>query len=191
MWLEQDYLGDRLSVRLGELAADDEFFVSQYGSTLINGTFGWALLFAGDLPSGGAAFPLATPGLRVRYKPAIPLTLLGAIFGGDPAGKRTNLDPEKANPSGTTFSSSDGVVAFVEAQYATRLGSHANGLAGTYRVGGWYHSGYAQDQFFPTSRDILQELQKLDLSKRRKGDWGGYFVADQSLRNAEAGTVGG
>ena len=47
---------------MGQLAADQEFQVTQYGGLFINHTFGWSTLPSADLPSGGPAYPLATPG---------------------------------------------------------------------------------------------------------------------------------
>src|ERR1700743_2143712 len=41
LWVQQSLWGDAVSVRLGEIAADDEFFVSQYAPLFINATFGW------------------------------------------------------------------------------------------------------------------------------------------------------
>ncbi len=48
------------SLRIGQLAADDEFLISSTASRLINTTFGWPDIAAADLPSGGPAYPLAT-----------------------------------------------------------------------------------------------------------------------------------
>ena len=38
---------------LGQIAADDEFFVSQYAPLFINSTFGWPSIMGINLPSGG------------------------------------------------------------------------------------------------------------------------------------------
>src|SRR5579872_4515114 len=70
LWLNQDdLLGGWLSVRLGQLGVDDEFITSQTASGFINSTFGWPALAAADLPSGGPAYPLAAPGLRLTVTP--------------------------------------------------------------------------------------------------------------------------
>jgi porin len=106
-WFQQD-LGKNASIRIGQLAADDEFLVSTTAGGLINGTFGWASIMAANLPSGGPAYPLATPGVRLQINPAENFSILGAVFSGDPAG-RCRLDDPAANPQvcnryGTTFS---------------------------------------------------------------------------------------
>jgi porin len=61
LWVQQQ-LGDTGSLRVGQLAADDEFLISDTAAALINGTFGWANIVAANLPGGGPGYPLATPG---------------------------------------------------------------------------------------------------------------------------------
>ena len=56
-------------MRIGQLAADEEFILSDGGGYFINGTWGWPSITAADLPSGGPAYPLATPGVRVAINP--------------------------------------------------------------------------------------------------------------------------
>ncbi|HEX3494816.1 MAG TPA: carbohydrate porin, partial [Methylocella sp.] len=63
LWLEQKF-GDLALLRVGQLAADNQFAISEFGNTLyINSTFGWPTIFSTNLPSGGPAYPLATPGV--------------------------------------------------------------------------------------------------------------------------------
>ena len=69
IWLEQTLVKDKLKVRFGQLAADEEFVLSDGGGFFINGTWGWPSITAADLPNGGPAYPLATPGVRVAYTP--------------------------------------------------------------------------------------------------------------------------
>ena len=61
--------GDKLAVKVGQLAADTEFILSEGGGFFLNGTWGWPSITAADLPSGGPAYPLATPGVRVAVTP--------------------------------------------------------------------------------------------------------------------------
>ena len=85
-WFQQDF-GKAGSIRVGQLAADDEFLTSTTAGGLINGTFGWATMLASNLPSGGAAYPLATPGARLQINLTESFSLLGGAFSGDPAGE--------------------------------------------------------------------------------------------------------
>ncbi|WOJ90156.1 carbohydrate porin [Methylocapsa polymorpha] len=87
LWAEQKLFADVASVRVGQLAADNELFISEFGNDLyVNGTFGWPNNTAENRPSGGPGYPLATPGARLKVTPNNQVTLLAAIFNGDPAG---------------------------------------------------------------------------------------------------------
>jgi porin len=88
LWAEQKLFADLASVRFGQLTADNEFFISEFATSLfVNVTFGWSNLFIQDLPGGGGPnYPLATPGVRLKVTPTNQIALLAAIFNGDPAG---------------------------------------------------------------------------------------------------------
>ena len=143
-WFQQDF-GKAGSIRVGQLAADDEFLTSTTAGGLINGTFGWATMLASNLPSGGAAYPLATPGARLQINLTESFQLLAGAFSGDPAGKRCYDDNPDANPQicnkhGTTFSFSGGTFWIGEAQYQVNQDKEATGLASAYKIGAWYHT---------------------------------------------------
>ncbi|HEU5017037.1 MAG TPA: carbohydrate porin [Pseudolabrys sp.] len=182
-WFEQNF-NDKVSVRLGQLAADDEFFTSETAGGLINGTFGWASILAANMINGGPAYPLATPGVRVKVTPAENLSLLAAVFSGDPAGGDCNNDPQRCNRYGTTFSFSGGALWMGELQYGINQGKDAVGLPGVYKLGVWYETADFPDQRFglngagsvisladPTVAGPLEH----------NGNWGFYGIADQMV----------
>src|SRR5262245_6488598 len=74
LWMEQK-IGSDVNVRLGQFSAAQEFLVSQTAALFVNATFGWPVLPAQDLPSGGPSYPEATPGVRVTFTPTDQLTL--------------------------------------------------------------------------------------------------------------------
>ncbi len=145
LWYEQLLFDKKLGVRIGQIAADQEFMISQYGYLFGNHTFGWATLPSTDLPSSGPSFPLAAPGVRVRVLPRDDLLLLGAITNGDPAGPGPGT-PQQRNPNGTSFRLRDGVFAIGEVQYVLNQGENATGLPGTYKIGTWYNPNNFADQ---------------------------------------------
>ena len=156
-WVQQDF-GKLGSVRIGQLAADDEFFGSPTAGGLLNGTFGWSNTFAANLPSGGPAYPLATPGVRAELNVSERFKVLAAVFSGDPAGPNCyrndpDANPQRCNRHGTTFSFSGGTFWIGEAQYLVNQGEDAKGLAAAYKLGAWYHSGAFSDQRFNASHD--------------------------------------
>ena len=167
IWLDQKLFEDRVSIRAGQVAADSEFIISETAGGLINSTFGWPLLTAADNTSGGPAYPLPTPGIRLQLKPVDDLTLRTAVFSGNPAGSGCTTNPQICNPSGTTFSLSGGALWLAELEYGVNQGKTATYLPGTYKIGGWRETGTFTDQL--TDAPI------------RHGDWGVYAIADQTV----------
>src|SRR5579864_4675874 len=149
LWLQQQFADGAVSVRVGQIAADDEFAVGTYGANFVNATFGWPAFNSADLPSGGPAYPLSTPGIRVSVAPTGELTFMGAVFNGNPAGPGSS-NPQLRDLHGTSFRLSDGVLAIGEAACAVNQGKDDKGLAADYKLGGWYSSNSFADQRFDT-----------------------------------------
>jgi porin len=187
-WLQQDF-GDSGSLRVGQLAADDQFFVSTTAGNLINGTFGWPVLLSANLPSSGPAYPLAAPGLRLRFDPSDTVSVIAAVFSGNPAGKNCDTEPQACNDSGTTFSRSNGAFWIGEAQYQMNQGKDAEGLATAYKIGAWHHDGAFADQRFgldPSGAVVSLAATPAPDPLHHRGDWGVYGIVDQMLwRNRE------
>ena len=173
IYFEQAF-GRDLTVRAGQLAADFEFVESPTANVFLNSTFGWPASFTNDLPSGGPAFPLATPGLRVKYRASGSLTILAAVYDGDPAGpyrpQVNNALPQLRDPSGTLFRIADSPLAIAEAQIRYREGWSEARLPGTVKVGYLHHFGAFADY---ASADPTNAT--------RRGDDGVYGVLDQSI----------
>ena len=183
-WFQQNAFDDRFSLRIGQLAADDEFIGSPTAGGLIDGTFGWAGVLAANMTSGGPAYPLATPGIRVQVKPTEELSVLAAVFSGDPAGRNCVDDPQECNKHGTTFSFSGGALWMGEVQYAINEDKHSAGLPGVYKLGGWYATTDFADRHF--GRDAVGKTVSLADPAvagplNHRGDWGIYGVADQMV----------
>ena len=187
LWYEQVLFDKKLAIRVGQLAADQEFMISQYAGLFTNHTFGWSSFPSADLPSGGPAEPLATPGFRVKYIPSSNISLLAAVFNGDPAGPGSGIAQDR-DASGTAFRVRDGVFAIVEAQYGINGGDDADGLAGTYKFGAYYNSQNFADQHrngFGVS--LADPTGTTALGRNRRGSYSLYAVADQ-LVYLEPGT---
>jgi porin len=82
-YFEQSFYNNALSIRVGQQAADVEFFDSQTDDLFINGTFGWPAVKASNLPAGGPAPPIAVPGIRVKVALSDQITVFGAVFNGN------------------------------------------------------------------------------------------------------------
>ncbi len=190
-WFEQNF-NDRFSVRIGQLAADDEFFTSDTAGGLLDGTFGWGNNLAANMTNGGPAFPLATPGARLKLNANDNLTFLGAVFAGDPAGDNCNDDAQKCNRHGVTFSTSGGTLWMGEAQYKVNQGKNAMGLPGVYKVGGWYATTDFADKRYglnASGATVLLSDATATAPLNHSGNWGIYGVADQMVWRGEARSV--
>ena len=185
-WFQQNAFDDRVSLRIGQLAADDEFITSPTASGLINGTFGWASLMAANMTSGGPAYPLATPGARLAVKPTDALTLQTAVFAGDPAGANCTDVAQACDRYGTKFSFSGGALWMSELQYGVNQGKDATGLPGIFKLGGWYATANYADVHY--GLDALGNVVSLAATPpsalNHRGDWGVYGVADQTVWRA-------
>jgi porin len=185
LYLEQSLWHDALSVRLGQIAADDEFIISQYGANFVNAMFGWPGLPSNDLPAGGPIYPLSTPGLRVKYASDKAWSFMSAVFNGNPAGPVTsgnrNLNPQLRDPSGTDFNFNSDAFVIAEAGYAFVPGADAPGLPASYKLGAWYHSGKFQDQRFDTTGLSLASPASTGVPRNHVNDFSVYGVVDQMI----------
>ena len=184
LWYEQVLLDRRLSLRVGQLAADQEFMVSAYSGLFINNTFGWSALPSEDLPSGGPAYPLATPGVRLRANLTTDLAVILGVFNGNPAGPGTGV-PQLRDASGTAFRIRDGVSVLGEVHYAINSGENATGLPGTYKLGAWYNSDRFADQRLNGQAVALAAstgnptATSTSAGQGRRGNYSLYAIADQ------------
>lgn len=180
LYLEQSVFDGHASVRVGQFGADEEFMISQYGALFLDSTFGWPGVPLLDLPGGGPAYPLAALGVRVKAQVNDQMTVLAAVFNGNPAGPGTG-DPQARDGSGTLFRLSDGVLVMAEAQYAINQDKDAAGLPGTYRVGGWYDSENFADQRFDTEGLSLANPASTGTPRQHRGDFSLYAIGDQMI----------
>jgi porin len=164
LWWQQP-LTDRLEIRVGQMATDVEFITSDYGENFIDATFGWAGPPSENLPAGGPAYPLATPGIRLKYEATDDLTVLAAIFNGYPAGQGSG-DPEKRNRHGLNFEIGDPPLVMLEGQYRWGRGEESGMLPGTLKLGGYWHGG---------------RFEILDEDRTRRGNFNVYAILDQQV----------
>ncbi len=167
LWLQQEVWEGKLSLRLGQMLADTEFFVSAYGALFINSAFGAIPLVSQNLAA--PVFPVAVPGLRLLVAPNDSFYAAAAAFSGN-AG-----DPGTNNRHGTRFSfrEEDGALILFEVGYRKNPSrdeapapAEPMPLASTYKFGGFYHSGRFQDE---SGRALKQ------------GNAGFYLVAEQEI----------
>jgi porin len=184
IWLEQTFFNDKLGIRFGQLTADSEFFISDHSGVFINS--GWPTITAENLPSGGPAYPLSTPGIRVKVNPTKDVSLLAALFNGDPAGPGPG-EAEEKNRHGLNFRLRDPAFLIGEAQYRYNQDKRATGLAGTIKLGGWYHFDRFDDQRFGTDGRSLADPASNGIPRRLRGTSGLYGIIDQQIYRPPGG----
>ncbi len=184
VWLERKLLDDKVSLRFGQLAADTEFFFSATSALFLQSD--WATIVAANMPSGGPAYPLSTPGVRVKLQPTPDTTFLLAVFNGDPAGPGDG-DEQRRNRHGLNFRVSDPPLWIGEFQHRANQGKTDTGLARTVKLGAWAHSGLFDDQRFAIDGSLLADPGGIGVALRRRGNSGLYGVIDQQLYRPPGG----
>jgi porin len=134
IWLQQQLWRKRISVRVGMLAADSEYFTSQAASLFLDGTFGAFTLVALNF-ADAPVYPVAAPAVRLDFMPVSFFDLRMAVFA-------PNENAEN-NTHGTDFdlNSHDGALVAVEASYLVNQSPNDLGRVGTYKVGTFIQQG--------------------------------------------------
>lgn len=175
LWVEQK-LGENLTLRAGQFTAGQEFAVSPTASLFVNSTFGWPASFATNLPSGGPAYPLAAPGLRLSAALVGGLAARVAIFAGDPAGPGSGSAQQRDLHGFNGFGLAGRPFVIGE---VTRSSSGAD-PAWTLTVGGWIHTGSFDDLGADPPRGPYSSPVR-NIPLRHRGNGTIYVMTDARL----------
>ena len=178
LWFERKFWDGAASFRIGQLVADNEFFFSDLSNMFLQTD--WPTITAVNLPGGAPAYPLSTPGARVKFDVTPNVSLLAAVFNGDPAGPCAG-DPDTCNRYGLNFRLRDPALGVAEAQFRSNQGKDDTGLAQTIKLGGWSHIGQFADQRFANDGTLLANPQGSGVPARHRGDYGFYGLIDQQI----------
>lgn len=161
LWFQQEMFDEKLSLRVGQLTADSEFFISDYGGLFINGTFGWPAVAYMNLPEGGPGYPMGAPGVRLAVSPVDWFTLQSAAFQG-------NVFAQDVNRRGFDWrlNAAVGYTFFNEAQFRWNHREEKTGLPGFFKLGVWFQTGAYADPLADSTDG---------------GNAGYYAVTDQML----------
>lgn len=184
LWFEQKFAGNAASLRVGQLTADSEFFVSDMTGMFLQSD--WPTIAAANLPSGGSAYPLSTPGVRLKVNPTEDVSLLLGIFNGDPAGPGDG-DEQVRNRHGLNFRVHDPAFVIGEAQFRRNQGKSDPGLATTFRIGGWGHLGGFEDRRFTAEGGLIADPAGSGEARLHRGNSGFYALVDQQVYRPSGG----
>ena len=163
-WVQKEWRDGALAIRVGQIALDDHFMVSENAALFMNSAFGPMPTESGNLDA--PIFPLGAPGLWGSIGRVEKGYLQFGIYSGD-AGE------EAINDRGLEFGlgGSRGYVIALEAGFGREFGN----MPGRYKVGGFYHTGNFGD--FPSGTTV-------------EGNSSLYFGADQALYSETDPTQG-
>ncbi len=180
LWLEQNLLHGRLSVRLGQGGANDEMMIVDDAAVFLNSSFGFPALPTSDLPDGGPNYPFASPFVRVKYRVSDAITLLGAAYNGDPAPAGSG-DPQRRDAGGTAFRLNDHALLFAEIWYARNKAADATGLPGIFKLGAWFDSAAFADQLYDNQGVPLASPASNGVPLQHLHDYAVYGIVDQMI----------
>jgi porin len=131
LWIEQKFFDEKVALRIGQLEADSDFAISDYGALFINSTFGWPAFLYTSIPNSGPNYPVGAPGVYLKLKPIEKLSLKLAAFQG-------NVYPQNVNNHGFDWnlSAENGFFYMSEADYYYECG-----LPGEAKAGAWFYAG--------------------------------------------------
>lgn len=176
LWYEQRFLGTNLSIKAGLMSVDQDFIQPEISSRIfVNQTFFFPTIAFDvfDIPGYPIGYhalpssPLSSLGLRLRLDPCHSFFAQAAVYDGYPDPSRTG--------SRINLNSEEGALAYFEAGYKVNQGPDADGLPGTYKVGGWYHT----DEFYDNYNTISALIAVGPGPTTHSGNYGLYATADQ------------
>jgi len=131
---------EKLSFKIGNLLADEDFVESAYREVLINDAFGQTASWSANTLNGGPAFNAPGLGLHLRYDISKAVYMQAGIYDGDV------FDDAKGDPvinqHGTHFElgNGQGWTSLYQIGYNGFNVSDGKDLPGWYRLGAWHHS---------------------------------------------------
>tara|TARA_Y100000588_G_scaffold395147_1_gene520486 strand:- start:508 stop:1758 length:1251 start_codon:yes stop_codon:yes gene_type:complete len=154
-WLQKEWLEGTIAIRIGNIALDDDFMVSENAGLFLNSAFGPLPTESGNISA--PIYPLGAPGIWTKVSPTDSSYFQLAVYSGD-------AGDEIINDNGLEFSlgGDRGYVIFLE--YGVE--AHIHSLPGSYKFGGFYHTG---------------DFENLGTGLTVEGNSSIYFSADQTL----------
>lgn len=142
LWLQKWFWDKRLSLKVGNIAIDTEFFQSSSASLFINGTFGTFDLIANNI-SNAPVYPLASPGVRLQFLPTSKFYVMSGVY----SMNLNETQPTDAHGTDFAMDGHSGLLVMSEAGFLLNQSPNDRGLQGTYRIGSlvetanWYNWG--------------------------------------------------
>ena len=177
LYLEKAFLDKRFTIRIGRIAAGDDFASSPlYGTFVSNAVDGVPISIPINLFF--TVYPTATWGTRAKLNLNDDFYVLSALYNGDKGVERDSM-------YGLDFSLrlKQGVAFAQEFAYAPKNGIGEAQLPGHYKAGIYYNSAVRRD-LYSDINDNSYAVTNLD-SKKHVGAYNVYIHADQMIYREE------
>jgi porin len=180
LWYEQKLWNDRISLKFGQLAVDQDFLAAEFYNSLasinlLNQTFFYPTLafnvynipgFPGPLHAL-ASSPYGAPGVRLKVNATDQIYAQVGAYDGYPD-----------QDDGTHFklSADQGALVYAETGYRLNQGKEDTGLPGNFKLGAYYHTSD-----FPDNLSVFKAQLGMGAVTFHPNTYGAYFLADQTL----------
>jgi len=144
-WVEKSFAGESLSLRAGLLLADEEFSTLDTTGPFLNSTFGWPEFISMNTVNTGPAFYIPALGARLLWAPNETWYGQVGVYDGDTFDSSAGDDTVNRHGLHLELGDGQGTFGMAEVGYRHNQAEDAPGLPGTYKLGGWWHSGDFDD----------------------------------------------
>jgi porin len=180
LWIQKWLWDKRVSIKVGNLAVDSEYFQSTSAAVFINSTFGTPDLIANNI-ANAPIFPVASPGVRIQFLPTSKYYVMAGVYGMD-----LNSTPATDNHYGTHFAMNggSGLLVMSEAGFLLNQSPNDRGLQGTYRLGSFVET----DNYNNWGSQAASALGTGSLQSAG-ANFGIYGVIDQQIYSEDDKTI--
>jgi len=173
LYLEQAMFNNKVSFKVGRLGTGDDFAQSPlYWTFLTNSIDGCPI----NLPINFffTVYPTATWGARVKVNPTNTFSIKSGFYHQD-----SRVGRDEAHGADFTWRRNKGILFIEEFSFLPNQYEGAKGLPGNYKLGVFYSTGRFNDLY--QDEDGNSYAVSGLAQKRRYGNYGLYFHADQML----------
>ncbi len=179
-WYEQKFLDEKVSLKFGQMAVDQDFIMAEYYNSLasinlMNQTFFYPTLAFNvyDIPGFPPGFhalassPYGAPGARLKVEATERIYAQVGAYDGYPD-----------QDDGTEFelNREEGALLYFELGYRLNQGKDDTGLPGNFKLGAFYHTGD-----FPDVQSVFNASIGAGEVAYYPNTYGLYFLVDQTL----------
>lgn len=172
LWMQKAFWDKKITLKGGNMDISNEFFQSSSASLFINNTFGAFTLIGNNIPDV-PVFPLASPGIRLKFLPDPKYYVIAGVYGLD-----KNSFQNVNNKNGTLFSlnANSGMLVMSEVGFLLNQDPNDKGLQGNYSIGSFVDTGN-----FTTFESQANFSNGTGLLRSAGTDFGIYGVVDQQI----------